>query len=88
MTRKRPTNLDEVIAEANETRSWGLSNTEELYKPKLIAIGINDFLLKKLPPREFIIQPCLPKQGLVMIYAKRGVGKTYFALFLEPVLSL
>ena len=82
MTRKRPTTFDEVIAEVNEAQSLGLSNTEELYKPKLIAIGINDFLSKKLTPREFIIQPCLPKQGLVMIYAKRGVGKTYFALSL------
>ena len=52
MTRKRPATLDEVIAEVNEAQSLGLSNTEELYKPKLIAIGINDFLLKKLPQRD------------------------------------
>ena len=46
------------------------------------TIKADDFLNKKLPEREFIIYPFLPKQGLIMIYAKRGVGKTYFALLL------
>jgi putative DNA primase/helicase len=82
MTKKLPQTLDGHIAEAEEAIGSGAMTIDEFRKPKLIAIGINDFLLKKLPPREFIIQPCLPKQGLVMIYAKRGVGKTYFALFL------
>jgi putative DNA primase/helicase len=82
MTRKRPTNFDEILAEVNEVERLGLDNIDDLYKPKAISINGKDFLSKKLPQKEFIIQPCLPKQGLVMIFAKRGVGKTYFALFL------
>ena len=30
--------------------------------------------------RELILSPWLPKQGLAMLYAKRGVGKTHVAL--------
>ena len=33
-----------------------------------------------LPPRENLLSPWLPQQGLAMIHAKRGVGKTYIAL--------
>ncbi len=82
MTRKKPTTFDGIISEVEEVERLGLTSTEELYKPKAIALKLGEFLSKKLSEREFIIQPCLPRQGLVMIYAKRGVGKTYFALFL------
>ena len=82
MTRKRPTNFSEIDIELKEAERLGISNIDDLYKPKAISINGKDFLSKTLPQKEFIIQPCLPKQGLVMIFAKRGVGKTYFALFL------
>ena len=49
-------------------------------KRKLVAINIKDFLLRELPPRELLLDPILPKQGLVMIHAMRGVGKTFIAL--------
>lgn len=42
--------------------------------------GIADFLGKGYPPRDQILAPWLPVQGLCMIYAKRGVGKTFLAL--------
>lgn len=51
--------------------------------PKLTALEITsvfDFMQKKLPPREHILAPWLPVQGLTMIYAPRGIGKTYVAL--------
>jgi putative DNA primase/helicase len=80
--RKKPTNFAEMEAELEEAERLGITNLNDLYNPKIIALNSKEFLSKKLPPREFIIEPCLPKQGLMMIYAKRGVGKTYFALFL------
>jgi putative DNA primase/helicase len=80
--RKKPTNFAELEAELEEAERLGITNLDDLYNPKIIALNSKEFLSKKLPPREFIIEPCLPKQGLMMIYAKRGVGKTYFALFL------
>lgn len=53
---------------------------------KITSIGvikdynIDDFLKLDLPPRVNIINPWLPSKGLAMIYAPRGVGKTYLAL--------
>ena len=46
----------------------------------LKAVTIEEFFQMKLPPREMLLGPWLPSQGLVMVFAGRGVGKTYFAL--------
>jgi hypothetical protein len=46
----------------------------------LRAVGLGQFLSMKLPPREQILDPWLPTQGLAMIYAPRGVGKTHVSL--------
>jgi hypothetical protein len=46
----------------------------------LVALSLEEFLAHKFPPREPILAPWLVRQSLVMIYAWRGVGKTYFAL--------
>ena len=37
---------------------------------------------RDLPEREYIIEPWLPCAGLAMIFAARGVGKTYLAMSL------
>ena len=34
----------------------------------------------ELPKREMILTPFLPSQGLCLLYAKRGVGKTHVAI--------
>ena len=44
------------------------------------TISLEDFLALELPPRKMLLAPFLPKQGLVLLYAKRGVGKTHIAL--------
>ena len=46
----------------------------------LNAVDIDDFLSMDIPPRENLLSPWLPQQGLTMIYAPRGIGKTYVAL--------
>lgn len=48
--------------------------------PELKIANVFDFIKMKLPPREHILTPWLPVQGLAMIYAPRGVGKTHVAL--------
>lgn len=35
-----------------------------------------------IPPRRSIVDPWLPEAGLAMVYARRGVGKTWFAMSL------
>ena len=49
--------------------------------PELNITNVFDFVKMTLPPRENILSPWLPVQGLAMIYAPRGVGKTHVALY-------
>jgi hypothetical protein len=44
------------------------------------VIAIADFLAMELPPRENVLAPWLPRQGLAMIHSTRGLGKTFVAL--------
>lgn len=46
----------------------------------LRAIKVGEFLRMDIKPREMLLNPLLPVQGLAMIHAKRGVGKTHIAL--------
>ncbi|MEI8124529.1 MAG: AAA family ATPase [Parachlamydiaceae bacterium] len=49
-------------------------------KPHLKPIDIQTFLSLEIPPKKLLLSPWLPEQGLTMIYALRGVGKTYVSL--------
>lgn len=44
------------------------------------VINVVDFLQRTFPPRATILTPWLPEQGLAMIHAPRGLGKTHVAL--------
>jgi putative DNA primase/helicase len=46
----------------------------------LRAVKAGEFLRMDIKPREMLLDPILPAQGLAMIHAKRGVGKTHVAL--------
>lgn len=46
----------------------------------IVTCLLGDFLEKKIPPRKMLLGPWLPEQGLAMVYAPRGVGKTFFGL--------
>lgn len=61
-----------------------LSKTPD-YKPvskknRIRVVTIEEFLSMHLPKREMILSPFLQSQGLCLLYAKRGVGKTHVAL--------
>lgn len=53
---------------------------EKTVEPKIRVVNWDELLILKFPPRENILTPCLPTQGLCMIHAPRGVGKTFVAL--------
>ncbi len=55
-------------------------STEPEDKRRLRAVNIGDFLSMVIPPREMVLAPVLPSQGLAMLYAARGVGKTFVGL--------
>ncbi len=54
---------------------------------RLKAVSIEAFLRMELPPREMLLGLWLPGQGLVMVFAPRGVGKTYVALGIAYAVS-
>jgi putative DNA primase/helicase len=46
----------------------------------LQAFGINDFLNIDIPAREMLLSPILPERSLAMLYAPRGIGKSWLGL--------
>jgi len=44
------------------------------------AIAFDKFLETPLPPRETMLSPWLPRAGLAMLHAPRGIGKTQAAI--------
>lgn len=56
------------------------NETGQERRQEVKAISIADFLSLEFPPRENILDPWLPMQGLCMIHAPRGIGKTFVGL--------
>ena len=48
--------------------------------PPLKVVTAAELLSMDFPAREFILEPILQTQGTMMLYSKRGVGKTYLSL--------
>jgi hypothetical protein len=53
---------------------------EPVQQSGIRPVSIAEFLAMEFPPRNNILNPWVPKQGIIMIYAYRGIGKTFFAL--------
>jgi hypothetical protein len=56
------------------------SHTEVHVARRIHIVEVEEFLTMQFPPRENILSPWLPRQGLTMVYAPRGIGKTHFSL--------
>lgn len=72
-----------TIQELLELTITTKANNFEASLPKknpLVVISLQEFLERDIRPREMILSPLIPTQGLVMLYAKRGIGKTFIAL--------
>ena len=52
---------------------------EPIQQP-LTAFGLNDFLSLEIPAREMLLAPILPERSLAMLYAPRGIGKSWLSL--------
>jgi hypothetical protein len=52
----------------------------ETVRHPLKVLNFHEFLALELPVRGNVLFPVLPQQGLVMLYAPRGVGKTWASL--------
>jgi putative DNA primase/helicase len=47
---------------------------------RLSALTAAELLTMEIPEREMLLDPIIPSKGIVLIYSKRGVGKTFVAL--------
>jgi putative DNA primase/helicase len=48
--------------------------------PRLRDVELGEFLTMTFPPREYVMEPIIPAKGLAMLFASRGIGKTYISL--------
>ncbi len=65
-----------VIEKAREQSAVHLSEKTRKYR----CLNIAELIQREYPPRDMILAPVLAVQSLSMIFAMRGVGKTFFAL--------
>ena len=56
-------------------------------RKELVVLTLEELLKRKTPPRQNLLSPWLPSQGLCMIYAARGLGKTWAALMIAYAVS-
>lgn len=56
------------------------AGVSEAARDRIVALDIDDLLMRDFPPMEPLLPPWLCKQHLSMVHAWRGVGKTHFAL--------
>ncbi len=68
------------IDDAEEIETAQDAFLDNIKESSIVAVSLSELLKMDLPPRENFLNPWLPKQGLAMVYASRGVGKTFFAL--------
>src|SRR6516225_764928 len=65
-----------------------VSGAEAMPLPKgLRVLSVHQLLAMSIPPREMLLEPILPKQGLLMLHSKRGVGKTHVVLGMAYALA-
>lgn len=50
------------------------------YTKGLITLTGAELLRREFPPREMVLAPFLPEKGLAMVFAERGIGKTWVGL--------
>lgn len=79
---KPPWDLPALKGKIKNAYKYGVNQPgAKLQEKQYTKTALAQFLGKPFPPRQHIIGPFV-KQGLNMVYAPPGVGKTYFALSL------
>jgi putative DNA primase/helicase len=62
-----------------QATEWKIETPKDNTARRLRPLDIHDFFRLDIPPRQMLLDPIIPEKGLVMLYASRGIGKTYFA---------
>jgi putative DNA primase/helicase len=69
-----------ILEDAQLIPSLATSATGQPQRQSLQALTLCELLSLEIAPREMLLAPIIPTQGLVMLYAARGIGKTYVSL--------
>lgn len=85
---------EKKAAEArNNPKTYGASEYTQssLYVPAytkgLTTLTGAELLQRDFPPREMLLSPFLPQKGLAMVFAERGIGKTWVGLNVAHAVS-
>jgi hypothetical protein len=71
---------DWIEAGGTAERLWELVATQgKEERPRLWPLDMSELLDLQIPPRGMLLDPVLPEKGLAMLYASRGVGKTFLS---------
>jgi KaiC/GvpD/RAD55 family RecA-like ATPase len=54
--------------------------TGQTAKERFRTFSLGEFVAMPIPAREYVLSPIIPAQGLAMLYAQRGVGKTHVGM--------
>lgn len=65
---------------AQRPRDDGTGGTGGTELPEIVIEDMHDIAELEIPERELIVAPWFKERQLGLIYAKRGIGKTYFTL--------
>ena len=76
---REPEDIEKFLAWAKDSLPAPSGNGSKGPTP-LIALSIEELLSREIKQREMLLEPILPEQGLALLYALRGIGKTYLAL--------
>lgn len=72
--------LDAVRMVIEKAREEACASPLPEKRKKYRCLNIAELITREYPPRDMILAPVLAVQSLSMIFAMRGVGKTFFAL--------
>jgi putative DNA primase/helicase len=75
-------NIGTVLRQFFPRREHAVTRQEcsSVQQPALTALGLADFLSLQIPLREMLLDPILPERSLAMLYAPRGIGKSWLSL--------
>ena len=63
------------------------NDVEQPRAEPLRALTLDELLALDVEPRAQLLSPVIPEKGLAMLYAPRGIGKTYLALSMTYALA-
>jgi len=80
-----PVGIDTLIQKAKEGGYKPDSKKESLSSRRVVGLDIIEFAAMNIPLPQMLVDPIIPEQGLAMLYAPRGIGKTYLSLSLAYI---